>query len=81
MTFDFGGWSRFECLEVDGWHLDLDPALIRNEYIAGVARFLTELKRICSETGTDYYPLPTDRPLGEALAYYLKRRSTRLKQT
>jgi uncharacterized protein (DUF58 family) len=81
LTFDFGGWSRFECLEVNGRHLDLDPALIRNDYIESVRKFLSDLKRICGETGTDYHPLPTDRPLGEALSYYLKRRSARLKQT
>ncbi|MCI0364781.1 MAG: hypothetical protein L0219_12945, partial [Phycisphaerales bacterium] len=81
LTFDFGGWSRFECLEVDGTHLDLDPALIRNDYIENVRKFVTELKRMCGETGTDYHPLPTDKPLGEALAYYLNRRTARLKMT
>lgn len=80
LTFDFGGWSRFECLEVDGQHVDLDPALIRSEYIQGVRSFLTNLKRICGETGADYHPLPTDKPLGEALTYYLKRRAARIKQ-
>jgi hypothetical protein len=81
LTFDFGGWSRFECLEVDGRHLDLDPAVIRNEYLASVRSFLNDLKRICGETGCDYHPMPTDRPMGEALAFYLKRRTARLKQT
>ncbi|MCI0746159.1 MAG: DUF58 domain-containing protein [Verrucomicrobia subdivision 3 bacterium] len=81
LTFDFGGWSRFECLEVINRHLDLDPALIRREYVENVRKFLADLKRICGETGTDYHPLPTNKPMGEALAYYLKRRSARLKQT
>jgi hypothetical protein len=36
---------------------------------------------VCAETACDYHPLPTDRPLGEALAYYLQRRAARLKQT
>jgi uncharacterized protein (DUF58 family) len=81
LTFDFGGWSRFECLEVNGRHLDLDPALIRNDYLENVHQFLRDLKRICGETGCDYHPLPTDRPLGESLTYYLKRRAARLKQT
>ena len=35
----------------------------------------------CAETACDYHPLPTDKPLGEALAYYLQRRAARLKQT
>ena len=81
LSFDFGGWSRFECLEVDGTYLSLDPRLVREEYLKNVQAFLFGLKRICGETGCDYHPLPTDKPLGEALAYYLKRRSARLKQT
>lgn len=81
LTFDFGGWSRFQCLEVDGQRLDLDPTLVRRDYLENVRRFLTELKRICGETGCDYHPLPTNRPLGEAMAAYLQRRSARLKHT
>ena len=81
LTFDFGGWSRFECLEVDGRHMTLDPALVRNDYLENVRNFLRDLKRMCGETGTDYHALPTDRPMGEALGHYLQRRSARLKVT
>jgi uncharacterized protein (DUF58 family) len=81
LSFDFGTWSRFECLEVDGSYLSLDPALVRSDYLENISSFLTELKRICAENGCDYHPLPTDRPLGEGLAWYLQRRSARLKQT
>jgi uncharacterized protein (DUF58 family) len=81
LTFDFGGWSRFECLEVDGRHMTLDPALIRNDYLENVRNFLRDLRRMCGETGTDYQALPTDKPMGEALGYYLQRRSARLKVT
>jgi uncharacterized protein (DUF58 family) len=81
LTFDFGGWSRFECLEVDDRHLDLDPALIRHDYLENIRQFLADLKRICGETAADYHPLPTDKSMGEALSYYLKRRTARLKQT
>jgi uncharacterized protein (DUF58 family) len=81
LTFDFGGWSRFECLEVDGRRVDLDPSVIRHDYLESVRVFLHELKHLCGETRCDYYPLPSDRPLGEALSFYLKRRTARLKQT
>ena len=81
LTFEFGGWTRFECLEVDGRRIDLDPGLVRQEYLENVRRFLADLKRVCGESGCDYQALPTDRPLGESLAYYLQRRSARLKQT
>jgi uncharacterized protein (DUF58 family) len=81
LNFDFGGWSRFECLEVDGRRLDLDPAVIRSDYLENVRKFLADLKHLCGETGCDYYPLPTDKPLGVALSHYLKRRMARLKHT
>src|SRR4029453_11350264 len=81
LSFDFGGWSRFECLEVDGSYLSLDPGLVREEYLKNIQTFLSRLRPICPETGCDYHPLPTDKPLGDALTYYLKRRSARLKQT
>jgi uncharacterized protein (DUF58 family) len=80
LTFEFTGWSRFECLEVDGRRLALDPALVRKEYLGKVQAFLKDLRQLCGETASDYHPLPTDRPLGEALAFYLKRRTARLKQ-
>jgi uncharacterized protein (DUF58 family) len=80
LTFDFTGWSRFECLEIEGRHVALDPGLVRNEYLENVRKFLAELKRVCGETGCEYHPLPTDRPIGDALSYYLKRREARLKQ-
>jgi uncharacterized protein (DUF58 family) len=81
LTFEFGGWSRFECLEVNGRHVDLDPAVIRSDYLENVRTFLADLKHLCGETGCDYHPLPTNQPLGVALAHYLKRRMARLKQT
>ncbi|MDB6152388.1 MAG: hypothetical protein JWL90_841 [Chthoniobacteraceae bacterium] len=81
LTFDFGGWSRFDCLEVDGTHLNLDPGLVRKDYLENVRIFLADLKRICGETGCDYQALPTNQPMGDALAYYLQRRGSRLKQT
>ena len=82
LTFDFGGWSRFECLEVDGTHLNLDPGAGAARTISRTCgRFSPDLKRICGETGCDYHPLPTDKPMGEALACYLQRRSARLKET
>lgn len=80
LTFDFGGWSRFECLEVDGRRIDLDPAVVRSDYLENVRKFLADLKYLCGETGCDYQPLPTDKPLGVALSHYLKRRMARLKQ-
>ena len=81
LTFEFKGWSRFDCLEVDGTHLNLDPALIRQDYLEAVRGFLSGLKRLCGECGCDYHPLPTDRALGDGLAVYLRQRAARLKVT
>lgn len=81
LGFEFGNWSRFECLEVDGQHVDLDPALVRADYLENVRNFLAELKRVCGETGCEYQASPTDRSPGEALSHYLRRRTARLKVT
>ena len=81
LTFEFGGWSRFECLEVEGRRLDLDPAVIRGDYLENVRKFLADLKHLCGETGCDYHPLPISQPISVALVHYLKRRMARLKQT
>jgi uncharacterized protein (DUF58 family) len=74
LSFTFSDWSRFECLEVDGHRLDLEPARIRKEYLARVEEFLKRLRLGCGEIGCDYMPLETSRPLADALAYYLGRR-------
>jgi hypothetical protein len=74
LSLAFSTWSRFECLEVDGQHLDLEPAAIRQAYVARVQEFLKALRFGCGEIGCDYMPLETSRPLGGALAYYLGRR-------
>jgi len=77
VTFDFTRWSRFECLEVAGRRVDLDPVAIRKGYLDRVNGFLDGLKEACGEAGCDYVPLRTDRPLGDSLAYYLASRNAR----
>jgi hypothetical protein len=75
LNFSFSRWSRFECLEVDGQFVDLDPPAIRKAYLARVAEFLKKLQLGCGEVGCDYMALETSRPLGDAMAYYLGRRA------
>ena len=79
LSFAFDGWSRFECLESKHGRVDLEPALIRQEYLERVRTFVTQLKRICGETACDYVALPTNKPIGEVLSQYLKKREARLK--
>ena len=77
LTFPFNHWSRFECLEVDGRRVHIDPPAARKGYLRRVGQFLEDLRQGCARIECDYVPLTTDQPLGEALALYLGRRSAR----
>lgn len=79
LTFDFSRWSRFECLEGVHGRCDLEPDLTRKDYLDRLRAFLARLKRICGETRCDYVPMPTQRPVGDALTHYLKMRAARIK--
>lgn len=80
ITFSFSRWSRFECLEKAGLRLDLDPAAVRAGYLERFGRFLGELASDCARLGCDYRQLPTNRPLGDALAEVLNRRAARARR-
>jgi uncharacterized protein (DUF58 family) len=75
LTFSFDRWSRFECLEKAGLHIDLDPSSVRSRYLERLKKFLDELKRECLRVRCDLVPLSTDQHLGDALAHYLRRRT------
>lgn len=77
LEFTFPTSSRFKCLEVDGYHLDLDPVVVREQYLESLNAFLENLKAACIGCGCDYVPLNTGEPLGESLARYLKERTAR----
>lgn len=77
LSFEFPASSRFECLEVNGYHLDLDPVVIREQYLEGVHDFLDELKAACTSCGCDYVPVNTGVPLGETIAAYLRERTAK----
>jgi len=79
LSFSFTRWARFECLEVAGMRIELDPASVRGRYLERVKIFLDQLRQGCGEIGCDYLPLTTDKPLGDALSYYLARRAARMK--
>ena len=80
LSFAFSRWSRFQCLEAKGLRIDLDPVAVRKRYLRRVRTFLDELKKTCVEFGCDYVPMAGDRPLGDVLAYYLRKRAARLKK-
>jgi len=74
-TFTFDRWSRFECLETAGFHIELDPTSVRKGYLERLQKFLDDLKRECLAARCDFVPLSTDQHLGDALAHYLRRRT------
>ena len=79
LSFSFRDRSRFESLERPGHALDLDPLAVREEYLTRLKVFLGRVRQACGEAACDYHPLTTDKPLGEALGDYLRRRAASLK--
>jgi uncharacterized protein (DUF58 family) len=77
LEFDFKRWTRFECLERDGRHQLVDPAQLREAYLANLEKFRAELKKACHRNRIDLVPVVTDQPYAEALASYLALRSAR----
>ena len=77
LEFEFGTSSRFECLEVNGYHMDLDPIVVRDQYLQSVRAFLDQLKAACTSSGCDYVPMNTGVPLGETIASYLRERTAK----
>ncbi|MFO1096090.1 MAG: DUF58 domain-containing protein [Planctomycetaceae bacterium] len=78
-SFQFDDWSRFECLETDTLHFDLDPTAIRKEYLESFGRFMNDIQRDCRRLGCEYRLMSTARPLGDAVAEFLHRRMAMMK--
>jgi uncharacterized protein (DUF58 family) len=79
LSFSFTRFTRFEPMEAGLGHLDLDPGAVRAHYLARLKAFLAQVRRVCAECSCDYIPMSTDRPVGDALADYLRRRSASAK--
>ncbi len=77
LAFRFKGWTQFECMERDGVKHLLDPAILRQAYLANLEKFRTELTRGCRRHKVDLVPFTTDEPYAKALAAYLSRRLAR----
>ena len=74
LDFPFRGWTQFDCLEQGGLKHLLDPALLRQAYLANLAKFRDDLTRGCRRHKIDLVPFVTDQPYADALAAYLSRR-------
>lgn len=77
LEFPFKSWTQFEGLEPSGGKHMLDPVLLREAYLANLAKFRDELSRGCSRHKIDLVPFTTDQPYSDALAAYLSRRRGR----
>jgi uncharacterized protein (DUF58 family) len=77
LAFQFKGWTQFECMERDGVKHLLDPAILRQAYLANLEKFRSELTRGCRRHKVDLVPFTTDEPYAKALAAYLSRRLAR----
>ncbi len=77
LEFPFNGWTEFDCLERDNVKLLLDPAILRQRYLANLEKFRSELTLGCRRNRVDVVPFTTDMPYAHALAAYLSRRLAR----
>lgn len=76
ITFDFDGASLFRDLET-GEELEVDPAVVRDDYRRKMADLQEFWIRQLREAGIDYVPIDIHQPYDQALAAYLKRRAER----
>lgn len=77
LEFPFGNWSRFENLENDEDFLLLDPAVIRQRYMAVLEDWRKTMSEGLRKHEVDVVPMVTDEPHTEALRKYLALRMRR----
>lgn len=73
VNFDFSGTTKFEGLEETG-ELVCDPRGLRDDYLAAMDRYLSELRRFCAGHVIDYKTVLTSEHVDATLAHYLKHR-------
>jgi uncharacterized protein (DUF58 family) len=74
VNFEFDRPVRFVDLESSS-SIVTEPAMIRNEYLAALNRFLEQVRAGCSEFKADYKRVQTDQPYEKALADFLVERA------
>lgn len=73
VDFDFSGPTRFEGLE-DPLTVSCDPRGLRDDYLAAMRGFLSELRRQCGRSGIDYRLVQTSEPVDAVLSSLLRER-------
>jgi uncharacterized protein (DUF58 family) len=57
-----------------GERLQIDPAVLREQYKQQVQAYLTDVRRACSNSDVEYHPMYVDQPYDKALVQLLSRR-------
>jgi uncharacterized protein (DUF58 family) len=78
LEFTFEGSTLFRDLET-GEEMEVDPAAIREGYLAQLGEVMESFRKGLTEIGIDYQPLDTRQPYDRALWGYLQRRSALMK--
>jgi len=78
LEFSFDKWIRFECLERRGVNHLVDPAHLRNAYLARLREYREALTKGCRRHRIDLVPIVTDEAYADALARYLALRRRRI---
>ena len=76
-SFDFRHWSAFQSLESKNDRLRLDPAAIRDAYLANLRRHVERLEEEITGIGGDYIRVTTDQDKGDVLAHFLRSRKAK----
>lgn len=77
LTFPFDHWSQFRDLELPSRRVQMDPMVVRGEYLERVQAFIRRIEAGTGQMGIDYVPLTTRRNFDVALAHYLAYRKSR----
>ena len=73
-TFPYDGLTQFEALESAN-KLLVNPAAIRQDYLARMEAFLLRTRATLTAAGVDYHLAQTDQPLEQTLLELLVARS------
>ena len=71
-SFTFRNPATFVDLEVNDYRLDVNPGVIRQQYLEQVDTFMSQLKANMIRIDCDLVPMTTDRDLGDTLHFALQ---------
>lgn len=74
IDFPFNEVISFHDLETDE-RIQIDPAYVREEYVAQIEQFIENYRRMCAEAGIDYVMTDTDTPYDFMLSRYIAKRN------